>query len=713
MSECTPGDLDPHAVASVFKAYLREREFFQYTGDSGILNCIIVPEPILTRALLPYFDAAINAETDYSLPTTSPPATATRVLKGPPLPSSVRNGIPNPMLRKPPSLSTLAMPSFSGMKPPSKSLLNALRTLIGRLPQENRDLIRIVAELIKATARESKATKMPLSNLLLVFCPSLNMNPPLLRVLCEGEGIWGTEGGDGDTGIPEVLDIRAVNNVRASEEAGDKKTSKKVPAVPEVISVSTTAPVDGESPVTEDPSPSVIHSRRTSTDTAISMSGGDMTPSPNISPDASKSITPVADVELPRDHPHALPALSSSAESVDTLSTSASSCDPSLLSNLTTFPDIDPFHKLRSHSSLDLATTLSLPMITESPLSPTPHQRQRRQPSPRTIRKISISSPISGPVHFPGTASQPVTPLSRPRSIPHISLPSFNIQPASPPLAGAPDSPTTSNALTPVRSRGGGLIKPSLQLLFAKPAASVPSATSLISFSPYAVQQQQQQPSPLQRPASDSSVGTPTTVYTAQSSTTHLPPVLDMPIDSSPIRLGLGLDGEVEQEKEEEKKEDEKEETINANLVSPSPPQDRTLTKLDIPSTLVSNTTSHTPIADLFLTPSSSLQSLLFPSSTVATTSGQALPPPIQRSTSSSISNIINDATTTTQPLRLRQPKPKASTVSLDRLGTIGHLGEDDDGEKEDWTKSVLLAAELNSDWLFQRGGEKTTEVRT
>ena len=25
MTECSPGDLDPHAVASVFKAYLRER----------------------------------------------------------------------------------------------------------------------------------------------------------------------------------------------------------------------------------------------------------------------------------------------------------------------------------------------------------------------------------------------------------------------------------------------------------------------------------------------------------------------------------------------------------------------------------------------------------------------------------------------------------------------------------------------------------------
>lgn len=31
---------------------------------------------------------------------------------------------------------------------------------------------------------------MPMTNLLLVFCPSLHMNPPLLRALCDAEGIW-------------------------------------------------------------------------------------------------------------------------------------------------------------------------------------------------------------------------------------------------------------------------------------------------------------------------------------------------------------------------------------------------------------------------------------------------------------------------------------------------------------------------------------------
>ena len=30
MAECSPGDLDPHAVSSVFKAYLRERKSTLY-----------------------------------------------------------------------------------------------------------------------------------------------------------------------------------------------------------------------------------------------------------------------------------------------------------------------------------------------------------------------------------------------------------------------------------------------------------------------------------------------------------------------------------------------------------------------------------------------------------------------------------------------------------------------------------------------------------
>lgn len=40
MRQCHPGDLDPHAVAGLFKSYLRE-----------------LPSPILTSELTPMFDA--------------------------------------------------------------------------------------------------------------------------------------------------------------------------------------------------------------------------------------------------------------------------------------------------------------------------------------------------------------------------------------------------------------------------------------------------------------------------------------------------------------------------------------------------------------------------------------------------------------------------------------------------------------------------------
>jgi len=58
------------------------------------------------------------------------------------------------------------------------------------MPKENRDLLRTVIELVRATAEASKLTKMPLGNLLMVFLPSLNINAQLFRVLCEEERVW-------------------------------------------------------------------------------------------------------------------------------------------------------------------------------------------------------------------------------------------------------------------------------------------------------------------------------------------------------------------------------------------------------------------------------------------------------------------------------------------------------------------------------------------
>lgn len=161
--ESGPGDLDPHAVASIFKAYLRE-----------------LPQSLLTPGLIPLFEAALASDAAQGSAAQAAGNTS---------PSSPGSG-GFPMLRKPPSLSTLAMPSFAGTRSMSESTVAALAGLLAELPQVNRDLLYTVVELIQATSARSKETRMTLGNLLLVFCPSLNMSPPLLRVLCEAPRIW-------------------------------------------------------------------------------------------------------------------------------------------------------------------------------------------------------------------------------------------------------------------------------------------------------------------------------------------------------------------------------------------------------------------------------------------------------------------------------------------------------------------------------------------
>ena len=82
------------------------------------------------------------------------------------------------------------MPSFAGQRIMSDETIATLTSLIAELPHENRDLLYTVVELMNATAANSKETRMTIGNLLLVFCPSLSINPALLRVLCEVPGVW-------------------------------------------------------------------------------------------------------------------------------------------------------------------------------------------------------------------------------------------------------------------------------------------------------------------------------------------------------------------------------------------------------------------------------------------------------------------------------------------------------------------------------------------
>jgi RhoGAP domain len=66
-----------------------------------------------------------------------------------------------------------------------EELVSEFHSLTSSLPRENRDLLMTITELLQKAAGQSRTTKMPLSNLLLVLCPSMNMNPGVLKIFVE------------------------------------------------------------------------------------------------------------------------------------------------------------------------------------------------------------------------------------------------------------------------------------------------------------------------------------------------------------------------------------------------------------------------------------------------------------------------------------------------------------------------------------------------
>lgn len=487
MTDCDPGDIDPHAVASVFRAFLRE-----------------LPEPILTNHLLPYFDAAIIEESNSNLVD--------------PLPTKKL-----PAIRKPPSLSTLALPSFQDMRPPSKTLLNAIKSLIHQLPPENRDLIRTVVDLIKATAGRSKETKMPLSNLLLVFCPSLSMSPPLLKVLCDGEGIWGSSPVIDFRRESLVLDIRASGSTMSDDDTDEDSYS-------DAMEERSWQSMDRDS--TSDNPSSDYHA--SAEEEASLLEEGEHA-------QQHRRFKEVERPEVPTLYLDAHSRCSSSSPSSAIDNGSMSSGKDSV--NIANSPSPPPLSS--SAESVATPTSSGHPSFSHLPLEEVkgkvePQHRQRSAspqiagPSPLAISKRPlISSPIpasaSTPVSFPYQSSERD---SRRRSIPILSLPSFT------PYVTEPPSPAGSNS---PRLKGR---KPSLRKLFSKrsagslgPGNSFISSPILREGSPYL------QP----RAASDSSISTPRSAVTASqgssTSSTYLLPVLDTPIEAGPsLRFGLGIE---------------------------------------------------------------------------------------------------------------------------------------------------------------------------
>jgi hypothetical protein len=514
------------------------------------IDTALVPDPILTRSLIPYFEEALSQEANANAQQAAQSARKIGGTGGPGLPSGPKVGIPAgpkagmsmQQLRKPPSLSTLAMPTFSGTPPPSKPLRNALKSLIGQLPVENRDLLRTVTELIKVTAKESRQTKMPLSNLLLVFCPSLNMNPPLLRVLCEAEDIW-------DTAVYEspVMDIK-----RDSNDVLDISTEHSSSGDVAAGAQGTTDSDEGQ----KDNEESSMFGHRLENNTlpaAISVGQAEAQAMPRPSVEISESKDQTLSDGLSRSNSRHLPptrkplgprrSQKRKKTQADAHESDAEIASLHSVGNREQKDDDD------THEAIPDATAPSISSSSESsstqdsngPETPSnqPFPEQDVKPDPEngeTIPQVSLPSPPgdnrNGSIEFPRSSdSAPQTPLSPRRSIPLLSLPP-SLKAGNATLSSQPVVPPSPRSLKRI-------LKPSI--LFSRrsesslgPRRSSPSSSGRPIISPPY----------LHLPAASTSELLPSPPVTSTNLTALGSGafIIDTDIDSSSLSAGLGLD---------------------------------------------------------------------------------------------------------------------------------------------------------------------------
>ncbi|KAG9029674.1 hypothetical protein FRB95_005015 [Tulasnella sp. JGI-2019a] len=182
LQEAHPSDLDPHAVSSIFKAYLRE-----------------LPEPILTKRLMPLFDLALSL--------------------------GMRGQGEDPLIGV---TSFGGGVAFDGNQLPTEEAMVELKGLMDQLPAENYDLLHELAKFLRLTAEKANVTKMPLSNLLLVFCPSLHLNPAFLKLIIQRQDYFFGDGEMGKVAAPAAR----VDKVDGTCETTSQATSLKGPTLP-------------------------------------------------------------------------------------------------------------------------------------------------------------------------------------------------------------------------------------------------------------------------------------------------------------------------------------------------------------------------------------------------------------------------------------------------------------------------------------------------
>ena len=429
--------------------------------------------------------------------------------KGPTLPSGPRDG----SLRKAPSLSTLALPNFSGMRPPSQPLLNTFASLLARLPRENRDLLRTVIDVISFVVQR-KEIRMPLSNLTLVLCPTLNMSPPIFRVLCEAEGIWNgppADWVDDSANLDMIGDTVDAPDCQPIDD-GSEQDSPTEPSLPQ-----------GDQSLVKEQAAGAwdaLKGRHVSGDGTqddIDEDSKEMKPALDdrasyLSATDSRPSTPAWGKGSLLDS-WSPPALTSSSDSLTT---------PSMSSEGPSIP------RVTAATSLDT------------------NHNAKEKPLPAIIPDFVRTSPVLSsqpvthpPVIFPRTETAPGTPSS--------SQHSFNL----PSLSALPLEPSSSS------QRPKKMKRPSLTALFSKKSISSLRSSRLFSTSSSSSPYYDAQDSPSRStPASPRTAGSISpSIISAPSlvprrSSSSLPPLLNTQIDASSLSLAVGLEEDQQQEAE-------------------------------------------------------------------------------------------------------------------------------------------------------------------
>ena len=407
------------------------------------------------------------------------------------------------------------MPNFADARPPSESLRASFSSLISRLPQENRDLLLTVIEVINHTASRSSETKMPLSNLLLVLRPSLKMNPSLLQALCESQGIWNgvhpckeapdldaiavetlQSSGFPDSGVPETRDdVEITSPMRSSSD--NKRFARPLPHLPPPDDSTSSSPSEPFGLPVKDHS-GVSHIALDAETSSSSFSTTDDSSSISHLSQGGRPVTPTS-LNFKLTNPHSPPSLSCSTDSLS--ATSSSDSPMQLVKPLALVDECSEQHSTNSPHSLHVAESISLPIPCSRP-GQTASEPRFQFPGPRD----SVAR----------------NPLTHRKSTPSVSFSS---------------SISAEARAASMVSRAKRLKKPSLHLLFSKHSPSQsPVVSGVVTLQDGASRSSS---------ASDSS---PESMVTApQSSRFSYPPVLNTAIDESSISLALGIeDGSAE-----------------------------------------------------------------------------------------------------------------------------------------------------------------------